>query len=94
MYIIFGVFLTVTISSVHVVQHEYVLVHVHNLMCMGVRVVHCVVVLYFYPADFNVIISPVISAPSKTHPPSNNTPLSIRGTESLTQSSLQGHLNQ
>lgn len=36
---------------------------------------------YFYLADFNVIISPVVSVRWKTHPPSNNTPLSIRGTE-------------
>lgn len=36
---------------------------------------------YFYPADFNVIISPVVPVRWKTHPPSNNTPLSIRGTE-------------
>lgn len=37
-------------------------------------------VLYFYPAAFNVIISPVISIQWKTHPARNNTPLSIRGT--------------
>lgn len=82
----FGVFQTVAICCVHVAQHVllYEWVRVGARTKLNVRGwVHCPLCFlhYFCPADFNVIISHVISVQSKTHPPSNNTPLSIRGTE-------------
>lgn len=86
-HIICDVFLTVAIVSDHVTQH--VLLH----KSVGASTKHSVregaycpqcFLQYFYPADFNVIISSMISAQSKTHPPTNNTPLSVNGTKTQT----------
>lgn len=46
-----------------------------------VTVLSTVFLTVLFPANFNVITSPVISIQSKA--PTNNSPLSIRGTESL-----------
>ena len=55
--------------------------HVQSLMCVSVSIVRCVSLTIF---NFNVIISPVTSVQLKTHPSTDNTPLSIRGTETQT----------
>lgn len=80
-----GVFLTVAICCAHVTQH----VLLHNLICVGARTkgAYCPLsfLKYFCPADFNDLISPMIFLQLKTHPSCDNTPLSIRRTETQTQ---------
>ncbi len=69
------------------------LVHVQYLTWVAVAIVCCASYSIFIPQT-SMSSSPLWSPQSKTHPPSNNTPLSIRGTETHAQSSLWGHLNQ
>lgn len=86
-HIICDVFLTVAIVSglvtQHVLLHKSVGAHTKHSVRAVAYCPQCFL-QYFYPADFNVIISSMISAQSKTHPPTNNTPLSVKGTKTQT----------
>lgn len=70
------------IHAIHHVLHSWLRVSLFVLQT---------VLQYSYPVDYNVIISPVISAYWRTCPPHNNAPLSIGAAETEAQSSVRVH---